>query len=130
MKMTMLAGLMMVSAVVATGCAAGAEPTEEGQTADEGKPVAEESTAQTSEALQIGTTHDQCSSSNFRVFNTAGQFQLIPHDSTFHRVDVPSRRITWTCGGTTEYATCNPGTTFVKVRHIVGERQIDWSCQQ
>jgi hypothetical protein len=122
MKMFKIAGVMMVSASIAVGCSAGTDPA-----ADEAKP---ETTDTVSEALQIGTTTDQCSSSNFKVLNQSNQYQSIPHDGLWHYVNVAGRTFSWLCGGSNESTTCDVGTSYVYVRHLIGSREINWSCQQ
>lgn len=124
MMIMKIAGVMMVSATIAVGCAAGDDAP---ATEAEAPP---ETTETVSEALQIGTTRDQCSSSNFKVLNQANQYQSIPHDGLWHYVNVAGRRFSWLCGGTNESTTCNVGTSYVYVKHRIGSRQIDWSCQQ
>ncbi|MCP3102574.1 hypothetical protein LZ198_27240 [Myxococcus sp. K15C18031901] len=43
-------------------------------------------------------------------------------------MDVSSKRITWLCGTSTEYTTCNDGTTYVRVFHSTYSREITWLC--
>ena len=125
MKIIEMAVVMMVSGAIAVGCSAGVEPA-----ADEAKEAKPETTETVSEALEIGNTHDKCSSSSLYVLNQSNTYQFIPHDGLWHYVDVASRRFTWLCNGSNEWTTCNYGTTYVYARHQVGSSTIDWSCQQ
>ena len=63
------------------------------------------------------------------VLNAANQYQYIPHNGLWQTVNLSGRRFTWLCDGSNEYTTCDIGTTYVKARHLVGSREIDWSCQ-
>ncbi|WP_164000625.1 hypothetical protein [Pyxidicoccus caerfyrddinensis] len=77
--------------------------------------------------ILLGTTIDQCSSV-LKVLNSSGSYVTIPRGTTT-RVYVSDNRFRWLCGSSTEYTTCDVGTTYVDVYHSTTSRQITWYCK-
>jgi hypothetical protein len=135
-------GILTLAAILGSG-ALGCSASTESESPSDGEQS--ETTETVSSALQIGTTHDQCSSSNqFYVLDgQTNQWVSVPQDGAWHTVNVGHPRFKWLCGldpwwyeawgepaGWADWTTCNSGTTYVKVRHLTDSRQIDWSCQR
>ena len=116
MKRVMIA--MCVAASMLAGCGVDSED------ADVTAAPEVESTAQ---PILLGTTIDQCSSV-LKVLSSSGTYVTIPRGTTT-RVYVSDNRFRWLCGGTTEYTTCDVGTTYVDVYHSTTSRQITWYCK-
>jgi hypothetical protein len=111
---------MCVATSMLAGCGVGSEDTDTDTTA---APEMET----TVQPLLLGVTYDQCSSV-LKVLSRSGSYVTIPRGTTT-RVYVSDNRFRWLCGDTTEYTTCDVGTTYVDVYHSTTSRQITWYCK-
>jgi hypothetical protein len=115
MKRVMIA--MCAATTLLVGCGVGNEDAE----------VATAEVDTVTQPILLGTTIDQCSSV-LKVLNSSGSYVTIPRGTTT-RVYVSDNRFRWLCGSSTEYTTCDVGTTYVDVYHSTTSRQITWYCK-
>jgi hypothetical protein len=103
-----MAYVFTAAACLSAGCAA------QGEAVDE-----------TSQAVLLETTIDQCSG-QLSVISSSGSLVEVPRGE-WTKIYVPSR-FGWFCGSSQEATTCAPGTRYVWAYHSSENRQITWEC--